>query len=270
MDLDSKKVFKTLNPNKIWIPIGIGLAIVFYLFYSDPDLTTDKLRLIFDASLVSVLVALVVIFIRDAGYVYRIRTLTGKQLTWKSSIYVIILWEFASAVTPSVVGGTAVAVFILNKEGISLGKSMAYAMLTAILDNLFFVIAAPLVILFTKGDIFPHLPAIKMPVGNSLQYLFVISYSLIALYTMAMSFALFYRPRAFKWFLLKVTSLKFLKRWRQKAHTHGDEIIQASLQLKGKKAPYWIKISLATILVWSARYIMLNCLITAFADINFT
>ena len=83
MDLDSKKVFKTLNPNKIWIPIGIGLVIVFYLFYSDPDLTTDKLKLIFDASIGSVLLALLVIIIRDGGYVYRIRTLTGKQLTWK-------------------------------------------------------------------------------------------------------------------------------------------------------------------------------------------
>ena len=211
MDLDSKKVFKTLNPNKIWIPIGIGLAIVFYLFYSDPDLTTDKLRLVFDASLVSVLLALLVIFIRDAGYVYRIRTLTGKQLTWKSSIYVIILWEFASAVTPSVVGGTAVAVFILNKEGITLGKSMAYAMLTAIFDNLFFVIAAPVAMLMVQGEVFPNYALIENYLGSSLQYLFVISYSLIAIYTVAMSFALFYRPRSFKCFLLKITSIRFLK-----------------------------------------------------------
>lgn len=268
MDLDSKKVFKTLNPNKIWIPIGIGLAIVFYLFYSDPDLTTDKLRLVFDASLVSVLLALLVIFIRDAGYVYRIRTLTGKQLTWKSSIYVIILWEFASAVTPSVVGGTAVAVFILNKEGITLGKSMAYAMLTAIFDNLFFVIAAPVAMLMVQGEVFPNYALIENYLGSSLQYLFVISYSLIAIYTVAMSFALFYRPRAFKWFLLKMTSIRFLKRWRNKANEHGDEIIQASSQLKGKKIPFWAKISLATILVWCARYLMLNCLITAFADVS--
>lgn len=268
MDLDSKKVFKTLNPNKIWIPIGIGLVIVFYLFYSDPDLTTDKLKLIFDASIGSVLLALLVIIIRDGGYVYRIRTLTGKQLTWKSSIYVIILWEFASAVTPSVVGGTAVAVFILNKEGITLGKSMAYAMLTAILDNLFFVIAAPLVMLLIQGEIFPNQVSIESYLGSSLQYLFVISYLLIATYTFAMSFALFYRPRAFKWFLLKMTSIKFLKRWKNKANEHGEEIIQASFQLKGKGMPFWVKISLATILVWCARYFMLNCLITAFADVS--
>lgn len=269
MDLDSKKVFKTLNPNKIWIPVILGLAIVFYLFYSDPDLTASKLKLIFDASAVSIIVALLVIFARDAGYVYRIRTLTDKKLTWTSSIYVIILWEFASAVTPSVVGGTAVAVFILNKEGIKLGKAIAYAMLTAILDNLFFVIAAPIVMFFTQGQIFPNLPAIELKLGNSLQYLFIISYCLITIYTLVMSFALFFRPRAFKWFLMKMTGLKFLKRWRYKAYEHGNEIIWASSQLKGKKAPYWIKICLATIFIWCARYVMLNCLISAFSDLDF-
>lgn len=270
MDLDSKKVLKTLNPNKIWIPVIFGLSIVFYLFYSDPDLTADKLRLIFDAGGIAIFIAVLVIFARDAGYVYRIRTLTDKKLSWTSSIYVIILWEFASAVTPSVVGGTAVAVFILNKEGINLGKSMAYAMLTAILDNLFFVIAAPIIMLMTQGDIFPNLPAVEAKLGDSLQYLFIFSYLLIAIYTLVMSFALFFRPRAFKWFLMKMTALRFLKRWRYRAYEHGNEIIWASSQLKGKKAPYWIKICLATIFIWSARYVMLNCLISAFADINFT
>lgn len=269
MDLDSKKVFKTLNPNKIWIPVILGLAIVFYLFYSDPDLTASKLKLIFDASAISIIIALLVILARDAGYVYRIRTLTDKKLTWTSSIYVIILWEFASAVTPSVVGGTAVAVFILNKEGIKLGKAIAYAMLTAILDNMFFVIAAPVIMFFTQGKIFPNLPAIELKLGNSLQYLFIISYFLITIYTLVMSFALFYRPRAFKWFLMKMTSIKFLKRWRYKAYEHGNEIIWASSQLKGKKAPYWIKICVATIFIWCSRYVMLNCLISAFSDVNF-
>ena len=269
MDLDSKKVFKTLNPNKIWIPVLIGISIVLYLFYSDPDLTASKLRLIFDASAISIIVAFLVILARDAGYVYRIRTLTDKKLSWTSSIYVIILWEFASAVTPSVVGGTAVAVFILNKEGITLGKSMAFAMLTAILDNMFFVLAAPIVMFFTQGQIFPDLPSIEMRLGNSLKYLFIISYLLIAIYTFAMSFALFYRPRTFKWLLMKLTGFKILKRWRFKAYEHGNEIIWASSQLKGKKASYWIKICLATIFVWCARYVMLNCLISAFADINF-
>jgi glycosyltransferase 2 family protein len=268
MDLDSKKIFKTLNPNKIWIPVLIGLGIVFYLFYSDPDFTPNKLKLVFTASALPLILAILVILARDIGYIYRIRTLTGKSLSWKSSIYVIILWEFASAVTPSVVGGTAVAVFILLKEGISLGRSLAYVMLTAILDNMFFVIAAPLIFMSVQGNVFPRIDGIESQLGRSLDYLFYLSYTLIAVYTFIMTFALFVRPRAFKWILLKFTKIGFLKRYRIIANQHGNEIILASAQLKGKGGSYWAKIILSTFFIWSARYIMLNCLIAAFSSIT--
>ncbi|MDN5201514.1 lysylphosphatidylglycerol synthase transmembrane domain-containing protein [Fulvivirgaceae bacterium BMA10] len=268
MELDSKKIFKTLNPNKVWIPIIIGLGIVIYQIYTDEDYTTDKLNLIFEAKAIFVILAIIVLLARDVGYVYRIRSLTNKELSWNSCIYTIILWEFASAVTPSVVGGTAVAVFILYKEGINIGKSLAYVMLTAILDNLFFVVAAPLVIILTKGDIFPAIEGVEIRLGSTLQYLFGVSYLLIALYTFIMSYALFIRPRAFKWVLLKITSVRFLRRWRQGAYLHGNEIIAASAQLKGKSIRYWSRIVLSTIFIWCSRYFMLNCLIAAFAGVN--
>ncbi|MEK6476147.1 lysylphosphatidylglycerol synthase transmembrane domain-containing protein [Catalinimonas sp. 4WD22] len=268
MDINSKKIFKTLNPNKIWIPVVIGLGIVFYMFYSDPDLTADKLKLIFEASVLPIVLAFLVIFARDAGYVYRIKTLTNHELSWNSSIYVIIFWEFASAVTPSIVGGTSVVVFILVKEGISLGKSLAYVMLTAILDNLFFVLVAPVALLFTAQELFPDASEMEVKLGNSLQVLFVISYVLITIYTFFMFYAIFIRPRGFKWLLLKVTSISFLRRWRHAAGTHGDEIIIASELLRGKKFSYWAKIIIATFLIWSARYLMLNCLIAAFTNVT--
>ncbi len=268
MDINSKKIFKTLNPNKIWIPVVIGLGIVFYMFYSDPDLTADKLKLVFDAALLPIALALLVIFARDAGYVYRIKTLTDHQLSWGSSIYVIIFWEFASAVTPSIVGGTSVVVFILVKEGISLGKSLAYVMLTAILDNLFFVLVAPIALLFTTQELFPNGNEMELELGNSLQVLFIVSYVLITVYTFFMFYAIFIRPRGFKWLLLKVTSISFLRRWRYSASTHGDEIIDASALLRGKNFSYWAKIVIATFLIWTARYLMLNCLIAAFTNVT--
>ncbi len=264
MDINRKKVFEVLNPRRIWIPILLGLAIVAFLFYSDPNVTSQNFRLIFDANLSGVLVAFLVLLARDAGYAYRIRTLTNKELNWRSSIMVIILWEFASAVTPSVVGGTAVAVFILTIEGINFGKSLAYVMLTAILDNLFFVFAAPIVMVLTDGVIFPDIQARDWEFGDSLQFLFFTSYGLIAVYTLIMSYGLFAQPRAFKWFLLKMTAIKIFRRWRQKANQYGDEIILASGELKGKKIRYWLKISIATIFIWCARYLMLNSLVGAY------
>ncbi len=261
---DSKQVLKTLNPNKVWVPVIIGIVAVIAIFYFDPDLSVDKIKLIFNAAPVPLLLAFLVILARDLGYMYRIRTLTNNELTWKGSIYTILLWEFASAVTPSVVGGTAVAVFILMKEGIHLGKSLAYVMLTAILDNLFFVIAAPFAILFIGDHIFPEVMDTETFLGRSLKAVFFTSYSMIAVYTLIMSLALLYRPRVFKWLLLKVSTIGFLRKWRHAANEYGDQVIDASKQIRGKDVGYWTKVILSTIFVWSARYLMLNFLIEAY------
>lgn len=267
MDLDAKKIFKTLNPNKVWLPVIIGLGIVIYMFAQDENYTPDKIRLITEATWWPIALALFVLVARDAGYVTRIRAITNQELSWTSSIYVILLWEFASAVTPSVVGGTAVAVFILWKEGLKLGKALAFVMVTAIFDNLFFVVAAPFALLFGGNEIFPVIEA-SAYFKKSLPGLFYTSYGLITLYTFFMAFAVFINPRLFKWFLIKITSLPFLRRWRYDAYERGNEILWASEQLRGKKPMYWVRISLLTIFIWSSRYLLVNCLADAFVDLN--
>lgn len=268
MKLDNKKIFKTLNPNKVWVPIIIGLGIVFAMFYLDPSITAESLRGVFDASIPWLLFALFLLFCRDFGYVYRIREITDRQLTWTRSIYVIILWEFASAVTPSVVGGTAVAMFILNKEGIKMGKAIAFVMVTAILDNLFFVIGAPIILYFAKGNIFPESKLLETQMENSLQAIFWISYSLYAGYSLIMAAALFYRPRVFKWVLIKIFSINFLRKWKHDAQEYGNQIIEASRELRGKKMKFWLPIAGATIFIWTSRYLMLNALISAFVPLS--
>src|SRR5690606_35051121 len=90
----------------------------------------------------------------------------------------------------------------------------------------------------------------------------------IAVYTLIMSYGLFVRPRAFKWFLLKMTAIKYLRKWRAKANQYGDEIILASSELRGKLAGYWGKIGLATILIWCARYLMLNSLVSSYSIVD--
>jgi hypothetical protein len=269
MKLDNKKIFETLNPNKVWLPVLIGLGIVFAMFYFDPSVNGNTLNGVFDASVPWIILAIFVILCRDIGYVYRIREITGRQLTWKRSVYVIILWEFASAVTPSVVGGTAVAIFIINKEGIKFGRAMAFVMVTAILDNLFFVIGAPIILFFAQGNIFPDSKVLEASMKNSLEVIFWISYTLYAVYSLIMAAALFFRPRVFKWVLIKIFSIRWLRKWKHSAQEYGNEIIEASKELSGKKWKYWLPITLATIFIWSSRYLMLNALISAFVPLNF-
>lgn len=268
MRIDNKEIFKTLNPNKVWVPVFIGLFIVFLMFYLDPNVNAQTLRGVFDASISYLFLAVLFIVLRDIGYIYRIREVTDKQLTWTRAIYVIILWEFASAVTPSIVGGTAVAAFILQKEGIPLGKALAFTMLTAIMDNLFFVIGAPIILFFAQGYIFPASRVLEMRLGSSMEYLFWASYSLYAFYSILMAGALFYRPRVFKWILLKIFSIKWIRKWKYNANMYGDQIIEASKEIRGKPLRFWLIIIFATIFIWSSRYFMLNALISAFNTLD--
>jgi len=265
------EAMNTLNPNKIAIPIAIGIGAMIVLIFSndsiDFQMVWENLK---NAKIYWVFLAFLVLAIRDLGYMYRIRHLTKKELSWVSSFFIIVLWEFSSAITPSVVGGTAVAVFIINQEKIPLGRSLAYVLLTASLDNLFFVLASLSVIFFLPYDIFPVGGDTFKVFGYELPLrgIFTVSVSLIAIYNLLMTIGLFFAPRAFKRFLGKLTSFSFTKKWRRSAIQIGNDMIIGSMEMKGHNWIYWVKAMLSTVFIWSARYLMLNCLIAAFSDID--
>jgi uncharacterized protein (TIRG00374 family) len=257
---EDKKTLQSVSPRKAILPILIGVAVAVFLFYRNYQ--AEYLDFFIHANLAAIGAAFFVLLARDIGYIYRIYYLTGKSLSRRASVFVVLLWEFASAVTPSAVGGTAVAIFILNREGIPMGKSLAYVMLTAILDNGFFIVAAPLVLLFTKGSVF------NIEFSQGFLIGFSISYTLIALYTFLMAYGLLVKPRAFKWILLKITAFRFFKRWRLAAYNTGNDMIRASAEMRGKDGGYWLKAIGYTLFAWVARYAMLNFLIWAFTDLT--
>ncbi|EPR66150.1 hypothetical protein ADICYQ_4848 [Cyclobacterium qasimii M12-11B] len=47
MKLDNREIFKTLNPNKVWVPVLIGIGIVFAMFYMDPTVNAQTLNGVF-------------------------------------------------------------------------------------------------------------------------------------------------------------------------------------------------------------------------------
>ena len=269
IDPDAKKVFRTLNIRKVWLPVAIGISIVLYLFVSDDHFSITHFRLVSQANWRYLLYAFLTIIVRDLGYMYRIRVLTHNDLSWLSSFYIIVLWEFSSAVTPSVVGGGIVAIFLFLKEGIGIGRSLAYVITTSIFDNLFFISATSLGFFGIYEPVFTSISALKGYVGGSLRLLFWFSHALVLTYTLVMIWALFARPRLFKWILLKITGIGFLRKWRQAACRHGDELILASKALQGEPTSYWLKVGCITLVTWMARYLVVNMIMAAYVDLSF-
>jgi glycosyltransferase 2 family protein len=269
MEPDAQKVFKTLNTNKIWLPVVLGIGIALYLFASDDNFSLADLSLIGKADWRYMLLTLLAVIVRDVGYIYRIRVLTRADLSWLSSFYIVVLWEFSSAVTPFAVGGSLVAIFLLLKEGISLGKSLAYVIVTSIFDNLFFIGVTSLGFFGVYDSIFADIYVLQSQLGSSLKLLFWSSHVAVSTYTLIMLLAIFVQPKFFRWALLKITSTGFLKRWQQAARRHGDELVLASQTLQGESFAYWLKVWSTTLVTWGARYLIVNLIIAAYVHLDF-
>ena len=218
------------------------------------------------ASTIWILTALVCMFMRDLAYMYRIRILTDKKLNWKQSFNVIMLWEFASALTPSVVGGSGIAMFILMREGIKLGKSTAIVMVSALMDELFYITMVLAVLLLVgMDDLFPvQMQRTIFGVTLGTKGLFWAGYMFIFLLTSLISIGVFIVPRGFKYLLLQIFRLPFLRKWRYQVIEVGNDIITTSKELKGKNFGYWAKSLAATYVSWTARYWVVNFIILAF------
>ena len=259
----TNEISKIFTPTRIIIAVLLGLSVSFYMMAKDFDADTYgnihwSLRSGF-----FLLLAIILEAIRDIAYMYRIRLLTDKKISWRNSFQTIMLWEFASALTPSVVGGSAVALYIVNKEIDNVGKSTAVVMITALLDELFYIVMVPLVFIFVGyNELFINTEFKLFSFGNfPTEIIFVIGYAFILLLTSIITFAIFVKPHVFKKLLEKVFSLSLLKRWRKRATKTSDEIIITSHEMKGKSIVFWAKAFGSTLASWTARFLVINALI---------
>ncbi len=212
--------------------------------------------------------SLLAMITRDLAYMYRIRVLTDYELSWRRSFRVIMLWEFASALSPGIVGGSGVAMFILNREGIKLGKSTAIVLVSALLDELFYITMVAVVLLAVgTSDLFPVSMEMELfGVTLGTKGIFWLGYVFIFLMTTAILAGIFTAPRTLKYLLLQIFRLPLLRRWRYQVIEVGDDIITTSRELRGKPFAYWAKAFGATYASWTARYWVVNFLILAFAN----
>ncbi|HEX8506933.1 MAG TPA: lysylphosphatidylglycerol synthase transmembrane domain-containing protein [Hymenobacter sp.] len=262
---DDANFLQRLRPSRLILPVVIGLGVVAFLFYR--SYKPGDLAPLARADWGWLVAALLVLAARDLGYIYRIRHLAEGALSWRQSLDVIMIWEFASCVLPSGQGGTAVAPFILEKEGIPLGKGLAYIMVTALLDNVYYVLMVPLVVLIAGAGLYPH-EALQTGFVATLRVAFGVSYIFVTLYAGLMLYAIFVNPRAVRRLMVRLFSMPFLRRWRRKAYRHGQEMVLASVQLRGNGPRYWWHAGVSTAFVWTARYAIIGCLIAAFVPMS--
>lgn len=224
-----------------------------------------------------VLLAIAMLIIRDFGYVMRLRLLTEYQISFWKSVKIILLWEFGSAITPGMIGGKAIAIYMLIKNKINAAKSSSIVMMAILLDEFIFIILFPIFYLlfgkrmFTLGtycDDWLKLKA-KIPWIENIKYLeytVFLMLGFILVFVIIAFLGIFIYPSWIRQFIKTIARFPLLKKWKSFIDEFADEIHQTSIHIRSRKISFWAQLCFYTFLSWMGRYLVGVAIVYGFSS----
>ncbi|MCH2021313.1 MAG: flippase-like domain-containing protein [Saprospiraceae bacterium] len=265
-EVESVGVLNSISPFRIFLAAIIGLGVVIYMFVQ--DFNAQEFGKIDFSQHVFFWIGMAFFFMcfRHFCYMVRLRIITDGFFSWKKSFELVMMWEFSSAVTPTSVGGAAVAMFAIAQEKLAAGKTAMIVLYTVIVDTfsflsallIFFLIFGPIMIQ-PQSDTLVHLLT-----NSEWGIAFVTAYTIMLLYGGAFFYGVIINATKLENLLLWFCKLPFLRRFREKAIKITDDMDLASHELRAQKWPFHLGTYLCTMLAWASRFMVLNCLIIGF------
>lgn len=260
---EQNEVLKSIRTSRIILPILIGIGVVIYMLLQKFNLEEFWEINWTRYTAFWVGLSLTLLIIRHLAYATRLRILSEKAFSWKKCIELIFIWEFSSAVSPTSLGGSAVALFVLAQEKLSTGRTSTIVLYTAVLDTLFFVGTLPIwFLIFGSSMIRPDMTGIGDLGGWGVT--FIIAYVLMAIYGSVFYYGLFVRPLLIQRFFNALSNFKLLRRYQHNLRSLGTDMVASSKDMKKQNWQFHVGAFMATATAWSCRFLLLNCLIIAF------
>jgi len=258
------EVLKSLSLSKIVWPVVIGIAVILYMVFRQFDL--EEFRLIkWNGRLWTFLGIAVLIYVcRHLFYALRLKILSGHEFSFKHSIELVFIWEFASAISPTSIGGSAVAVFFLSQEKISAAKAVSIVLYTVIIDTFFFLVSIIFLLsVFGPQIVRPDLDSLFSGYGITLVtvWLFMLFYGGVLLVGL-------FRPRVIKWFLFTFAKLPLIRRFKKSLYQTGQDVVTTSAELRTKPLSFHLQAIFLTVGAWVTRFLTVNFIILALVEMD--
>ena len=138
--------------------------------------------------------------------------------------------EFTSAITPTTAGGSALSMLFLQRQGIKLGRATIITMIVLMLDELFLVVACPIIFLLFPGrEILGFDPG---AFSTGVRVAFWIVYGGVCAVTLFLFMGAFIFPRNIARVLSRLFSLSLLRRWQSNVVELGETMVSAGADLR--------------------------------------
>ncbi len=248
---------------KTMLPVAIGAGVVIWLFSREFSIEQWKTIPWTLHTFAAIAIALICVAGREWGMMWRFRSLTDRRLSWRQSLKVTMQCEFTSSITPSTAGGSALSMIFMQRQGIALGRATIITMIVLMLDELFAVIACPLIfIIFPGRQIFGFDPG---AFSTGVRLAFWIVYGGICAITLFLFMGAFIYPRRIAGMLSRLFSLRILRRWHPQVVELGETMVSAGRDLRRRGAAWWAEALGATTMTWVCRYLVVNALFWGFS-----
>lgn len=269
-DEDHKRILNSIRPTRVILPTIIGLLVIGYFASRKFDLEEFNAINWTAHTVFWIGVSLFVYALRHLLIAWRLKLLSEGDFSWKKSVELVFILEFASSVSPTNFGGSAVAFFMLIQEAISGARATAIVVYTIVADTIIFVITIPIIALFFGLIAFrPDL------VGNDqfdgLGYTLLIVWLIMTVYGLLFLYGLFIQPKHLKWLLNVFSRWKIFGKSRERIRSAAEEIEVTSERIRSKPSSFHWHAAWMTVLSWICRFFSITAILIALSpDIRAT
>lgn len=221
----------------------ISMAIVFYLTYT-PGIFEHLKPKRLPGLVLAVTVTLLKVYLSSE----KIRLLADNTIGRMASIRIALTWNFASAITPSTIGGAPVATFAMVREGLKLGKSSAIVLYGVMLDQFWYALAVP--ILLISGIWFKVLPDEIGIIGNTA--MFIIYFTLL-LYGALLAYGLLVNPSSLSNLITRIFRFPLFRKYSHRAEVEAENLKKYSGEIRNKPTSFLLKAFLLSTASWLCR-----------------
>ena len=187
----------------LWLAASIGLVVIVGMMIREFDVEVLNRIDLSPRFFLGVVMGVLLFAVQNLMLTLRFRHLCQRKLSVAEAFRINVLCEFTSAVTPSAVGGSGLAFVYLNREGVSMGRSI-FTMFAALLaDEAFLAISCavlyflvPSHLLFSLADgVGISADATSEWIKGGVQVIFIVSTLIVAVWTAILYLLLLHRPQ---------------------------------------------------------------------------
>ena len=256
----------------LWLAASIGLVVILGMMIREFDVDALGKVELSPRFFLGVSLAVLLFVVQNLMLSLRFRHLCQRKLSLSQSFRINVLCEFTSAVTPSAVGGSGLAFIYLNREGVTMGRSI-FTMFAALLaDEAFLAISSFLLYLLVPSDVLFCMTdnmGVNMEVGNEwikggIHLVFLGSTLIVAVWTAILYLLLLHRPQMLGWVLKWCCKIPFLRRFQAKVEKFSQDMTMASIEAKQEGMRFWTKLMGYTSMAWLSRFGIVVAILLAF------